>query len=169
MDDLIIKILFALAMFVGFLGAFLPVLPGSILAFGSLFLAKILGFSEISWWVISIFGFFTILGIVLDYLVPILTTKKMGGSRYGIIGMLIGLVVGIIFSPFGFVSIIVAPFLGALIGEILYDRQNHKRALKSALGSVIGYFLTSGYGMILSLVILSYFLFFDVFQGFSTK
>jgi uncharacterized protein YqgC (DUF456 family) len=152
-DDIIIKIIFATAMLVGFVGAILPVLPGSILAFGALLLAKILGFSEINWWIIGIFGFFTLLGILLDYLVPIAATKKMGGSRYGIVGMIIGLVVGIIFSPFGFISIILAPFLGALIGELMYDRENHKRAFKSALGSVVSYFLTSGYGMILSMAI----------------
>lgn len=162
MDDLIIKILFAIAMFVGFIGAVLPVLPGSILAFGSLFLAKILGFSEINWWIISIFGLFTILGIILDYLVPIVATKKMGGSRYGVIGMLIGLVVGIVFAPFGLISIILAPFLGALIGELMYDRKSHKRALISALGSVVGYLLTSGYGMMLSMAILAVFLWKDV-------
>lgn len=162
MDDLIIKILFAVAMFIGFIGAFMPVLPGSILAFGSLFLAKILGFSEINWWVISIFGLFTILGIILDYLVPIFATKKMGGSRYGVIGMIIGLVVGIVFSPFGLISIILAPFLGALIGELMYDRKSHKRALISALGSVVGFLLTSGYGMMLSMAILAVFLWKDV-------
>jgi uncharacterized protein YqgC (DUF456 family) len=161
-EDLIIKIIFAIAMLVGFIGALLPVLPGSILAFGSLFLAKILGFSEIPWWVIVVFGFFTILGMILDYLVPIAATKKMGGSKYGVYGMLIGILVGIIFSPFGFVSIIIAPFLGALIGELIFDRQNHKRAFHSALGSVLGYFLTSGYGMLLSMAIFVTYLLVDI-------
>lgn len=149
-------------MLIGFVGAILPVLPGAILAFGSLLLAKILGFSEISWWIVGLFGFFTLLGMILDYLVPIAATKKMGGSRYGVIGMIIGLIVGIIFSPFGFVSIIIAPFLGSLIGELLYDHKNHKRALKSALGSVMGYFLTSGYGMILAMAIFAVFLWKDI-------
>lgn len=150
-------------MLAGAVGAVLPVLPGAPLTFGSLLLCKILGFSEISWWIIGLFGFLTIIGIVLDYTVPIFTTKKMGGSKYGIRGLILGIFVGIIFSPFGFLSIIIAPFLGALIGELVYERKNHKRALKAALGSVIGYFLTSGFGMILSLSMLAVFLFYDVF------
>lgn len=163
MEDLIIKILFALAMIIGAFGTILPVLPGAPLAFGALLLAKILNFSEISWWVIGLFGFLTLVGVILDYTVPIATTKKMGGSRYGVIGLIIGLIVGIVFSPFGLVSIILAPFLGALIGELIYDRQNHKRAVKAALGSVIGYFLTSGYGLLLSLAILVTYLVKDVY------
>lgn len=163
MEETIIKSLFAVAMLVGVAGSILPVLPGASLAFGALLLAKILNFSEISWWVVGIFGFFTILGIVLDYVVPIATTKKMGGSKYGVYGLIIGLIIGIIFSPFGFVSIIIAPFLGALIGELIYDRQNHKRAIKAAAGSLVGYFLTSGYGIVLSLSMLVVFLVKDVF------
>ena len=164
MEDIIVKIIFAGAMLVGVAGSFLPVLPGAPLAFGSLLLAKILDFSGLSWWVIIVFGILTIIGIILDYTVPIATTKRMGGSKYGIWGMILGFIVGIIFSPFGFISIIIAPFLGALIGELIYDRQNHKRAVKAATGSVIGYFLTSGYGMILSLVMLGIFLVYDIIK-----
>lgn len=150
-------------MLVGIVGAVLPVLPGSTLAFGSLILAKILNYSEISWWVVGVFGFFTILGVVLDYLVPIATTKKMGGSKYGIWGLILGLIVGIVFSPFGFVSIIIAPFLGAFIGELIYDRENHKRAFKAALGSVLGYGLTTGYSLVLAIAIFTTYFFSDLF------
>lgn len=163
MEELIIKIIFVIIMLVGAVGAVVPVLPGALLSFGALLLARILHFSELSWWVIGIFGFLTILGIVLDYIVPVATTKKMGGSKYGIWGLILGLIVGIVFSPFGFVSIIIAPFLGALIGELIYDRENHKRAFRAALGSVIGYGITTVYGLFISLVMLGVFLYYDVF------
>lgn len=163
MEELIIKIIFVIIMLVGAVGAVVPVLPGALLSFGALLLARILHFSELSWWVIGIFGFLTILGIVLDYIVPVATTKKMGGSKYGIWGLILGLIVGIVFSPFGFVSIIIAPFLGVLIGELIYDRENHKRAFRAALGSVIGYGITTVYGLFISLVMLGVFLYYDVF------
>lgn len=165
MEDLIIKILFAVGMLIGVAGAILPVLPGTPLAFGSILLAKIFNFSELSWWIIGLFGFLTLIGIILDYLVPIATTKKMGGSKYGIWGLIIGFIIGLLFSPFGFISILIAPFLGALIGELIYDRHNHKRAVKAATGSLVGYFLTSGYGMILSLSIFGTFLVFDILRN----
>src|SRR5690606_22234321 len=117
-------------------GAVVPVLPGALLSFGALLFARILHFSELSWWVIGIFGFLTILGIVLDYIVPVAATKKMGGSRYGIWGLIIGLIIGIVFSPFGFISIIIAPFLGAFLGELIYDYKNGKRAFKAASGAI---------------------------------
>ncbi len=164
MEEVIIKIFFAIVMVIGIAGSILPVLPGAPLAFGSLLLAKILHFSELSWWIIVLFGILTLIGIVLDYAVPIATTKKMGGSKYGIWGLVIGFIIGIIFSPFGFVSIIIAPFLGALIGELIYDRQNHRRAIKAATGSVIGYFLTSGYGILLCCSMLGVFLVYDIFR-----
>lgn len=161
---MIAKIIFALVMLAGAAGAVLPVLPGAPLAFGSLLLAKILHFTGISWWVVGLFGFLTIAGIVLDYTVPVAATKKMGGSKYGVWGLVTGLIVGIVFAPFGFVSIIIAPFLGALLGELIYDRQNHKRAFRAAFGSVIGYFLTSGFGMLLSLAMFAVFFFYEIFR-----
>ena len=150
-------------MLVGVAGTILPVLPGAPIAFGALLLAKILNYSELSWWLIGLFGFLTIIGIILDYTLPIVTTKKMGGSKYGIWGVILGLIIGIIFSPFGFFSIILAPFLGALIGELIYDRQNHKRAFKAAFGSVVGYALTSGYGLVLSATMFGVYFYFDIF------
>lgn len=165
MEDLIFKLLFAVLMLIGAAGAVLPVLPGAPLAFASLLLAKILNFSELSWWLIALFGVLTLVGALLDYLLPIATTKKLGGSKYGIWGLVIGLIVGILFSPFGLISIILAPFLGALIGELIYDRKNHKRAMRAASGSVIGYFLTSGYGFLLSMSMLAVFLFYDIIRG----
>ena len=165
MEDLIFKLLFAVLMLIGAAGAVLPVLPGAPLAFASLLLAKILNFSELSWWLIALFGVLTLVGALLDYLLPIATTKKLGGSKYGIWGLVIGLIVGILFSPFGLISIILAAFLGALIGELIYDRKNHKRAMKAASGSVIGYFLTSGYGFLLSMSMLAVFLFYDIIRG----
>lgn len=162
MDELAIKIIFGLVMVIGILGSILPVLPGLPLVFGALLLAKILGYSSISWWLISFFGFLTVLGLVLDYLIPMATTKKFGGSRYGLIGLTIGFVVGLIFAPVGLFSIIVMPFLGALVGELIYDRKSHHRALKAASGSVIGYFLSIVYGLTVSFLMFGFYLFKDI-------
>lgn len=163
MDDTVIRILFGIGMLIGILGTILPVIPGTPLVFGMLLLAKLLGYSQISWWLIAIFGFFTGIGILLDYLIPMATTKKLGGSRYGLIGLTIGFLVGIIFSPFGYFSLIVAPFLGALIGELIYDRKNQGRAVRAATGSLIGYFLTIVYGLVVSFAIFGIYLFKDIF------
>src|SRR5690625_217898 len=95
---LIIKILIALILLIGVFGSILPILPGAPLSFLTLLVSKFFNFTELSWWVIGLFGFFTLLSVVLDYIIPVVTTKRMGGSRFGMIGLLIGFAVGLIFS-----------------------------------------------------------------------
>ena len=75
---LIIKILIALILLVGVFGSILPVLPGAPLSFVTLLISKFFNFTELSFWVIGLFGFFTLLSAVLDYIIPVLTTKRMG-------------------------------------------------------------------------------------------
>ena len=53
--------------------------------------------------------------------------KKFGGSRYGVIGTTLGLIIGL-FSPIPG-GVIIGPFLGALIGELIFNN-DHKRAFK---------------------------------------
>ena len=66
-----------------------------------------------------------------------LGTKKFGGTRSGVIGSTIGLVVGLItLGPFG---IIIGSFGGAFFGELINDPTHKKAALKAAIGSLIGF------------------------------
>jgi uncharacterized protein YqgC (DUF456 family) len=85
---------------------------------------------------------------ILDYIIPALGTKKFGGSKYGIIGTTVGLLVGLIFlGPLG---IIIGPFIGAFIGELIHDNENSNRALKAAFGSLIGFLFSTGLKFIVS-------------------
>jgi len=82
----------------------------------------------------------------LDYIVPVIGTKKFGGTKRGVRGSMIGLVIGVIvlpitgitLGPFGILGIILGPFLGAYIGEST-GGQDSKRALRAAFGSFIGF------------------------------
>lgn len=76
---------------------------------------------------------------VIDYILPIWGTKKFGGTKAGVRGSTLGLIVALFFSPtLGPIGFIVAPFLGALLAEIIAG-QSKKIALKSAVGSFIGF------------------------------
>ena len=121
----------------GLAGSFLPILPGPLTSWVGLFLLhKTEAIEEnTSFLVIT---FVIALGIfVLDYIIPILGTKKFGGSKKGMLGATIGVLIGLLFlGPFG---VLIGPFVGAYIGELVQDPQNKKTALLAALGSIIGF------------------------------
>lgn len=91
---------------------------------------------------------------LLDYVIPVYGTKRFGGSRYGIMGSIIGLLLGIFFfPPFG---IIIGPLIGALLGE-LYAGQKGKNAMRSAIGSFAGFLFGTFLKLIVSLMLTFYF------------
>jgi hypothetical protein len=78
---------------------------------------------------------------ILDYVVPVWGTRKYGGTKAGVRGSIIGLIIGIFFlplGPFGLFGIIGGPFIGAWIGEI-FAGQEHNKALRAAFGSFVGF------------------------------
>ena len=124
----------------GIIGSFLPVLPGPLTSWFGLLLLYLtktvpMNYTFLGWTLaLSIFIW------LLDYFLPVIGTKKFGGSKFGIIGTSIGMVIGILFfPPFG---LIIGPFIGAFIGELIKNHKNTKSAFKAAFGSFIG-FLTS--------------------------
>lgn len=138
--DIILVLIGILLMIGGIVGSFLPVLPGPLTSWCGLLVLYLTETIEMNYWVLGITLAIAIGIYVLDYIIPAMGTKRFGGSKYGIIGTTIGLIIGLIFfPPFG---IIIGPFLGALAGELLYDSKDSSRALKAAFGSFIG-FLTS--------------------------
>lgn len=108
----------------GLLGIILPSLPGIPLIFAGVLIRAIqTDFSEISKTLIIIFGILTVLSLVIDYLFTYFGAKIAKTTQLGALGGLIGLIVGIAFSPFGFFSIFIAPVLGTIIGELIAGRK----------------------------------------------
>lgn len=135
--DGILLILGLLLMIGGIVGSFVPVLPGPPLSWIGLLLLYFTDAIDFNYWLLGITLVLTIGITILDFVIPAQGTKKFGGSKYGIWGTNIGLVIGIFAPiPFGF---IIGPFLGAFIGEMIYNSTDHKRALKAATGSFLGF------------------------------
>lgn len=134
----------------GVVGSVLPALPGLPLSwFGILCLYLTTGV-EINHYILWITCVITIAISILDYVIPAQGTKRFGGSSYGIWGTNIGLVVGLIAPiPFGF---IIGPFVGAFLGELLFDYKNINRALKAASGSFLGFLVSTFMKIVVSIV-----------------
>jgi uncharacterized protein YqgC (DUF456 family) len=154
--DIIIVIIGFIFMIIGILGSFMPIVPGPSLSWLGLVLLYFTNAVAINFWILGITLLLTLLVTVLDYIIPAKGTKNFGGSVYGIWGTNIGLVVGIFASiPFGF---IIGPFVGAFIGELIYDNKNPERALKSATGSFIGFLASSFMKFVVCMMFLCLFL-----------
>ena len=135
--DIVLVTLGFLCMIVGIIGSFLPVLPGPGLSWLGLLFLYFTKAVPMNYWILGITGFVVLVVTILDYVIPAKGTKRYGGSKYGIWGTNIGLVVGIFAPiPFGF---LIGPFVGAFIGELIYNSKDHKRAWKAATGSFIGF------------------------------
>lgn len=135
MDYLLIGlgILFLIA---GILGCILPVLPGPPLSYVALLLLHFTSKYQFSTKFLIIWLIITVVVYGLDYVIPAWGTKKFGGSKRGVWGSVIGLVIGLFFfPPFG---IIIGPFAGAVIGE-LTSGKDAGVALKSGFGSFMGF------------------------------
>ena len=139
--DILLVTIGLIMMILGIFGSFLPVLPGPSLSWFGLLIVYFTDTITMNYWLLGITLLITIVISILDFLIPAKGTKKFGGSSYGIWGTNIGLIVGILAPiPFGF---IIGPFVGAFVGEMIYNSTDHKRALKAATGSFIGFLASS--------------------------
>ena len=143
--DLLLTILAGILLAIGFLGTFIPILPGAPLAWGGLLLCYFSSYNEISIFCLVITAFFAILVSVLDNFAPVLMTKNFGGSKKAITGSTIGLIIGFFVGPIG---IIAGPFCGALIGELINNQGNWDGVFKAAFGAFIGFLIGTGIKMI---------------------
>jgi uncharacterized protein YqgC (DUF456 family) len=94
----------------------------------------------------------TVVVTVIEFVLPVWGTRKWGGSRTGTIGAIVGLLAGLFFAPVG---IIVGPFAGAVLFELISGRETNA-ALRSGFGSFVGFIL----GAVMKLTICSVFTFY---------
>lgn len=145
-------------MLLGIIGSFLPILPGPPLSWVGLLLLHLTKTVENDWWFLGITLVIAILIVVLDYVIPAIGTKKFGGSKLGVIGTTIGLIVALFFPIFGIFGIIIWPFIGALVGELI-NKADSKTAIKAAFGSFIGFLTGTFLKFVVSIVYLGFFIY----------
>lgn len=136
--DIFLSVLAILFLLAGLIGAIIPIIPGPIISyFGllSLYFSSHQAQSDLSDRFMLFWAAIAIGITLLDNVVPILGTKKMGGTKKGVWGSIIGLILGLSFPPFG---ILIGPFVGAVVGELLGGKE-FNLALKAGFGSFLGF------------------------------
>ena len=163
--EIAIIIIGILAIILGLVGSVLPALPGPLIAYGGLLLLLLNETTKLSMmgnsyiWLIAL-GLITLFITVLDYYMPIWGTKKFGGTKAGSRGSTIGLIVAVILTFFtsglAVILILAGPFIGAYIGEKRVGQSNQV-AMKSAVGSFLGFIAGTFMKVAVVLVIAAYF------------
>ena len=147
--DIILIIFGSCFLLAGLAGCVLPVIPGPPLSYVALLFLQASGFADFSTRFLVVAAIITVAVTVLDYLIPMLGAKRWGGSKAGMTGAMIGLIAGLFVPPAG---IILGPFLGAVTAELISGRDTDA-ALKSGMGSLIGFLAGMGLKLALCLVL----------------
>jgi uncharacterized protein YqgC (DUF456 family) len=126
----------SILMLLGLAGSILPILPGLPLSFIGLFLLALLKhFSPpLTPTLVIILAIVTILVVVMDYIIPLLGAKRYGASKWGVWGSVLGMAIGIFWSPF---AMLVGAFIGAVVVEWLVGKKK-REALRAGWGVVMG-------------------------------
>lgn len=148
---------------VGIVGAVVPGIPGTILI-----LAAIVAWGMISGFaglgvplIVAIVALVANMGI--DFLAAYLGAKQAGASRWGQIGAIVGLLLGVFgllpALPFGgpLLGLLLGPLLGAIMGEYLY-RKDIRLAVRAGLGIVVGSLIGNLIQGLLAIVVVVVFL-----------
>ncbi len=154
MTDYILLIVGILLMVLGIIGCLVPVLPGPPFSFLGIILLHLTKFGHFSDMALVTMGGIALVVTILDYIVPVWGTKKFGGSKYGIRGATIGLVIGLFLGPLG---LIIGPLLGAFTGELIF-KDDINYALKAGFGSLLGFLTGIGLKLAASFIMTFYFI-----------
>ncbi|XJZ26241.1 DUF456 domain-containing protein [Bacillota bacterium Lsc_1132] len=148
----IIAVLFVLS----FVGIVYPILPGALFLLGGFLLYGVFfGFGSLHWlfWVIEAFFFALLFGA--DTIANLVGVKKYGGTKAGMWGSTIGIILGPFVIPV--VGIILGPFIGAALAERIAHKRSIMESLKVGFGSVIGFVTSVLAKILIQLIMIGYF------------
>jgi len=131
----------SLALFVmcfGLAGSVLPGIPSTpVVMLAAIGHRLYFGPAGASTMALLVLGVLMMASLVMDYLASMYGAKRLGASWRGVVGAVIGGSIGIFFNIPG---ILLGPFLGALLLEMIGGRE-WKEAARAGLGAVIGVFV----------------------------
>ena len=126
----------------GIIGCIVPALPGVVLSYAGLLCAYFTSYSQMSAPALWLWLGVTVAVSIADYFLPAWMTRRFGGSRAGAIGATVGVFAGFfLFPPVG---ILLGPFLGAVLCELLNDRRDVPKAFLIGFGSFLSFIVGTG-------------------------
>ncbi len=133
--DILLLIIGLLLCIIGLIGSFIPIIPGPITSWIGLLLLHFTSFVPLEIYFLIGSFLIAITVFILDIIIPMIGLKKLGGTKKGLVGATIGLLIGFFLGPIG---ILTGPFIGALSGELM-NNLGYKKAIKASLGTLIGF------------------------------
>lgn len=152
--EIILLILGFTCIVVGILGSVLPILPGLPVSYAGILLIHFTDKVQFSTHFLILWAVIVLAVQLLDYYIPIWGTKKFGGSKRGVWGCAVGMVVGIFIGPWG---IVLGPFVGAIVGELTGGKQAQV-AIKAGFGSFLGFLV----GIVSKLIVGGFLLYYAI-------
>jgi len=134
-EQIIGLVLALFVMAIGFIGCVLPGLPGSPLVLIAAIGHRLyFGQQSIDISVLIVLVLLTVFTLVLDYVASVYGAKRFGATWRGALGAVIGGIVGLFFNLPG---IILGPFVGAVLFEMMGGYE-FKKASRAGLGAMLG-------------------------------
>lgn len=140
--------------FIGLIGSVLPALPGAPFNFLAILILYFIKPDSVGLYTLIVLGVLTLVAISVDYILPVIKAKKFGASKYGILGLIIGMVFG--FITLSFPGMIIGAVFGAIFGE-LFSGKKPESALVSGLAAIWGVALATVVKFSISLAMTIYF------------
>ena len=139
--NLLFLILSTVVMLTGLVGVFLPVLPGVPLVFAGAFIyAWSTGFQIITVGNLIFFAILTTIASAVDYIGGLITARKYGASKYGLIGGVLGGILGLIVLSIP--GLIIGQLAGVILGELYFGKEM-KESFTAGFAMFVGYILGS--------------------------
>ena len=122
-------------MCLGVAGSVLPGLPSTPLVLVGAIAHKLyFGDASAAWWVLGVLGAFMVFSLLMDYLATVYGAKRLGATWRGMVGAIVGGIIGLFFNLPG---ILIGPFIGAMLFEMVAGR-DLKASSKAGLGATLG-------------------------------
>jgi uncharacterized protein YqgC (DUF456 family) len=138
--DIALWILAAASVLLGLAGLVLPLLPGTPLMLGGLWLAAWLGdYAQVGIPVLLVLALMAAAAWTVDYIAAVIGVKHVGASGKAMAGAGAGALLGV-FG--GLPGLVIGPIAGAMTGEWV-ARRNPKQAARAGLAAGLGFLLAA--------------------------